>query len=107
MALLLQDEPSSDSWMDSWSLQINLHLSLTRVKLNVSVFAAVAAFCGGHQRSGVRAATVKLHSTGGVVGGAGRDVAVLSCHLHSVETCPAACSPGEIPVIRPTVHTSG
>lgn len=77
---------------------------LTRVKINISVFAAVAAFCGGHQCRRVRAATVKFHSAGGVIRGAGCYVAVLPCHLHSVETCTAAFIPGKIPIVCPTVH---
>lgn len=75
--------------------------------MNVSVFSAVAAFCGSHQCSGVQASAVKFNSAGGVVGGAGCYVAVLSCHLYSVETCPNALNPGEIPSVRPTVHTCG
>lgn len=71
------------------------------------MFAAVAALCGSHERGGVRPATVKFDRAGGVVGRTGCYVAVLSSHLHRVETCPNCVSPGEVPVVCPAVHTSG
>lgn len=84
----------------------SLSLYLTRVKMNVGMFAAVAAFCGSHQCSRVCPSTVKFYSAGGVIGGTGCYVAVLSCHLNSVETCLTSLRPGEIPLVGPTVHMS-
>lgn len=84
----------------------SLSLYLTRVKMNVGMFAAVAAFCGSHQCSRVCSSTVKFYSAGGVIGGTGCYVAVLSCHLNSVETCLTSLRPGEIPLVGPTVHMS-
>lgn len=83
---------------------LSLHLYLTGVEVNVGVFGAVAAVCGGHQRCRVRTAAVKLHSAGSATGGAGCHVSVLSCRLNSVETCSAAVHPGEVPIVCPTVH---
>lgn len=74
--------------------------------MNVGMFAAVAALCGGHERSRVRPAAVKFDGAGGVVGPTGCYVAMLSSHLHSVETCPNCVSPGEVPVVCPAVHMS-
>lgn len=74
--------------------------------MNVAVFAAVAAFCGSHERSRVRPAAVKFDRAGGVVGRTGGYVAMLSSHLNSVETCPDCVSPGEVPVVCPAVHMS-
>lgn len=84
----------------------SVSLYLTRLKMDVNMLAAVAALCWSHQRSRVWPATVKLYSTGGVVGGTGGYVSVLSRHLHSVETCSDRLSPGEIPFVGPTIHTS-
>lgn len=82
-------------------------LCLTRVKVNVSVLGAVAALGGGHQHCRVRAAAVKLHGAGSVVGGAGSHAAVLPGYFNDVETRSAAFRPGEIAVVCPTVHTNG
>lgn len=70
------------------------------------MFAAVAAVSGSYQCSCVLPATVKSHSAGGVIGGAGCDVSVLSRHLHSVESGSTALRPGEVPSVCPTVHMS-
>lgn len=85
----------------------NMSSYLTRVKINVSMFAAVAAFCWSHQWSWVWAATVKLYRAGGVIGGTGCYMTMLSCHLNCVETHFTGFGPGEISFVCPTVHMSG
>lgn len=79
---------------------------LTRVKIDVSVLAAVAASYGGHQCCRVGAAAVKFNCTGGVIGRTGSDMAMGSCHLNGVEFCSSTHSPGELCHVCSTVHTS-
>lgn len=74
--------------------------------MNVGMFAAVAAFCGSHERRRVRPATVKFDRAGGVVGRTRCYVAMLSSHLNGVEARPSCVSPGEVPVVCPAVHMS-